>query len=225
MSKKQLGFGVVEVVIIVVVLALIGVGGWYVWEANHKSPSTASNSNTPTNNSNTTNTAKTLGLDSDKATFTLPSGWSVRDDHTNTACMHTLGSNVTCLDQVSIYPDEVGNSPTPPAYAGVTVAIYKHADTTSAKSWYENDYEGDAINAGNIVEPSTAAINGYDAYYFKLASDSHIDVNYVITTADSVVLVYSQVENNESADGSARSNDYTKYESVIKSFVSSIKIK
>lgn len=34
MNRNQKGFGVVEIIVLVVILALICVGGWYVWQAN-----------------------------------------------------------------------------------------------------------------------------------------------------------------------------------------------
>lgn len=34
--KKQSGFGVIEVIILVVMLGIIGFGGWYLWQANQK---------------------------------------------------------------------------------------------------------------------------------------------------------------------------------------------
>ncbi|HVI69658.1 MAG TPA: hypothetical protein VM581_04325 [Magnetospirillaceae bacterium] len=36
MNRNQKGFGVVEIIIILVVLAAVGVGAWYVWQANNK---------------------------------------------------------------------------------------------------------------------------------------------------------------------------------------------
>jgi hypothetical protein len=49
-QKYQAGLGVVEVIIVLVILALIGVGGWYVWSANQKSQSLVTNSNTTAGN-------------------------------------------------------------------------------------------------------------------------------------------------------------------------------
>ncbi len=40
--KRQHGFGVIEIMVIVALVAAIGVGGWYVWQAQQTNPNTVS---------------------------------------------------------------------------------------------------------------------------------------------------------------------------------------
>lgn len=64
MNKKSAGFGVVEVLIVVAVVAIVGVGGWYVYQMNTKA----------TNNSETMKNADVGQSENDKET-TLPEGY------------------------------------------------------------------------------------------------------------------------------------------------------
>jgi hypothetical protein len=73
--KRQSGFGIIEVIIIVVVLALIGAGGWYLWQnANKAQPapnpteSTSDNTGSPASMALVTN-AKNTQAKADLAAF------------------------------------------------------------------------------------------------------------------------------------------------------------
>lgn len=54
MAKQSPGFSIIETVIVVAVVIAAGLGGWYVWQKNHKANSTtSSNTTTQTKQSNT----------------------------------------------------------------------------------------------------------------------------------------------------------------------------
>ncbi|HKX72799.1 MAG TPA: prepilin-type N-terminal cleavage/methylation domain-containing protein [Candidatus Saccharimonadales bacterium] len=71
-TRDQRGFGVVEVVIVLAVIALLAVGGWYVWQAQNKGETPP-----PTNNGSQTvnqNVSKMpeLGVEFDKKSGITP---------------------------------------------------------------------------------------------------------------------------------------------------------
>lgn len=76
-TKNQRGFGAVEIIILVVVLAIIGFGGWYVWQAqNNSSQSTGGTNSQP-------EAPKNKEAFSDGRlpfTFEYPNGWVIKID-------------------------------------------------------------------------------------------------------------------------------------------------
>lgn len=54
MQRRQYGFGVVEIMVIVTVVAVLGVGGWYIWRTQQTAPSTALTPPPPAPNSEPT---------------------------------------------------------------------------------------------------------------------------------------------------------------------------
>lgn len=222
-QRDQAGFGIVEVVIILVVLALIGVGGWYVWKVNQKSP--VSNDNSSTGNT-IVNHGQTVALASNHVQLTLPVDWSVSGSHlTGDQCMHTLSSQVTCLDQITVSPNAIEKINGVPTYAA-TVAVYKHDDTTSAKDWWQKDYDGSddtgAVDGGAVVDSSTAAIAGHDGYYFKSQSANSSTVWYIVAEQNYVLVLNAVV--NQPASATTAAQDYSQYLPAIKAFVESVTI-
>lgn len=76
-TNNQRGFGAVEIIILVVVLAIIGFGGWYVWQAqNNSSQSTGGTNSQP-------EAPKNKEAFSDGRlpfTFEYPNGWVIKID-------------------------------------------------------------------------------------------------------------------------------------------------
>lgn len=60
--SNQSGFGVIEVIVVLVVVALIGVGGFYVWQKQTQKDQTPSTSNQQTNTSNPTPAANVFKI-------------------------------------------------------------------------------------------------------------------------------------------------------------------
>lgn len=75
--KKQAGFSIVELGIILVVIGLIGGVGWYVWQANTKTTQTAQTSQPVTTSE--PYSFKELGIIMD-----LLPGWEVKSNHSQT---------------------------------------------------------------------------------------------------------------------------------------------
>lgn len=74
-SVRQKGFGAVELIVVIVVLALVAVGGWYVWQANQKSQSATNNQ--PSAQSDTYANWKTYCDEVHNVCFKHPSDWKV----------------------------------------------------------------------------------------------------------------------------------------------------
>lgn len=76
--NKQQGFGAVEIIILIVVLALIGFGGWYVWQAqNRQAEQLQTNNQQDPNDSDPYENWKSYCDEAHKACFKYPSDWTV----------------------------------------------------------------------------------------------------------------------------------------------------
>lgn len=84
MKARQLGFGVVEVIIIVVIIALVGVGGWYVWSSNQQPSPSATNQNDTALPPPSDSTKKTFSDDSAPFAFEYPKDWTLKASPTLT---------------------------------------------------------------------------------------------------------------------------------------------
>ncbi len=92
-SKNESGFTAVEGLLIILVLAIIGFGGYYVWHTQHKAKPgvavTTTKSTSPTSNKSPSSSPyagwKTYTLTLEKLTFRYPSTWSLvnNSDSTN----------------------------------------------------------------------------------------------------------------------------------------------
>ncbi|HSW80759.1 MAG TPA: hypothetical protein VLG40_00010 [Candidatus Saccharimonas sp.] len=225
-KNYQKGFGVVEIIIVVVSIVLVGAVGWYVWGMNQKQATNAGNTAqnaTPVQSPNTA--IKTFGLANGKVNFTLPSGWSDSPQRSS-SCPKTIESAVTCLESGSVYPNSVTKVDDRPLYS-VTVSVYKHDDTTTSKQWWVNDYKGDngaTIVSGQIANASTTAINGYDTYSFELNRDDGSVTDYTIVTNSSYVTLVTSIPKQHVSSGNAVSTqDYSQYLNDTKQFIASIK--
>lgn len=224
-KQKQNGFSIVEVVITVVILALIGVGGLYIWNANRKVPSPITSTAAPVA-SNAAKPTKTFELVGGKVSFTLPSGWSGGSER-SVNCAKTLESIISCLESGSVYPDDVDKVGGKPLYS-ISISTYSHDDSTTAKQWWENDYKGDngtTIVSGQILNASTTPVNGYDAYNFTLdRGNNSVTEYFVVTDKSYVVLTAFDIKQPDSSTGNAK-QDYSQYLNATNQFVTSIRIK
>lgn len=62
MKQNQHGFSAVELLLVILVLAVLGFGGWYVWNANHKSSVTPQNTTSSTDASSSQTSTKYLTI-------------------------------------------------------------------------------------------------------------------------------------------------------------------
>ncbi len=92
--KKESGFSAIEAIIIVIVVALLGLGAWFVYDRSKDSEKTDSQSQTTEeSNASADDTAKmSTTLTSYKNAFSLqiPDGWKVTND-TETDYAHAIG--------------------------------------------------------------------------------------------------------------------------------------
>ncbi len=85
MKRNQKGFTIIEVSLVLLVLAVAGFGGYYIWHTQKSNKTTASSTNAsaPTKVS-TDPTAGWQTYNDDFASFKYPSGWTAtRNDNTN----------------------------------------------------------------------------------------------------------------------------------------------
>lgn len=145
-SQNQKGFGVVEVIVIIVVLALIVVGGWYVWQAQNRPTGQQPSANTPsaTNNNTAVDPYEGWKLYCDevrKACFKYPADWTLDTQDVDGAV------SVSVLNP-----------------AKTIVATYNSEDTRDGATmpYYVADIEATADNdykvLGGFVAPATSAI-------------------------------------------------------------------
>ena len=73
MKQNQQGFLIVEVLLLILVIAVLGLGGWYVWHSNHKSSTPTQATNSPTDTSTSENSTKYLTITSQKVRLPLTS--------------------------------------------------------------------------------------------------------------------------------------------------------
>lgn len=96
MHKNEKGFGVVEVMLVVVIVALIGVVGWLVYKGHHQAtintsttssekPSTITktSTNTPTQPVNSTASWYLYTSPGNSYTMRIPDGWNLEQNGTN----------------------------------------------------------------------------------------------------------------------------------------------
>jgi hypothetical protein len=112
LRNSQSGFGVVEVVLIVVIIALIGLAGWFVYRDHHKttvanttisssskpatSTSTKTATTTPTQSANPYAGWDTATLQYEKITYQYPSNWTLQDNSETMADANSSLSPVGC---------------------------------------------------------------------------------------------------------------------------------
>lgn len=85
MQKKQLGFGAVEIIIMIVIVALIGGGAWYVWQANNSNNQSQANQSSETSGKNVLPVDKYAGWKQycgklQKICFKYPADWVISAD-------------------------------------------------------------------------------------------------------------------------------------------------
>lgn len=229
--RKTLGFGTTGIVLILVIIALLGVIGWRVYDSarlkqdsqGNQSSATGVRGSTTPNGQTYPKVIPLLKLADGHVVFAIQDGWSASSVHTNTDCMRTIESTITCIDQSSVFPDAAGKVDGAPAYS-VEAAVYKHNDNSTAKQWWENQYKGDNDTtsiSGRILNQDTTPIAGYDAYSFTLDRGNNSgDINYILTSKDYVILVTAVAEGSTPSTGVPVQT----FLPAIKSMVASVKI-
>lgn len=108
-GDRQRGFSIVEAVIVVAVIAVLGVGGWFVYQHNRVKVGDAATNNTTSNQQPTTtqptSTPTTYTSTAGGFSFTYPAGWKVTEGQ--------VGSGAGVEDAIYINaPAEAATTPT-----------------------------------------------------------------------------------------------------------------
>lgn len=180
--------------------------------------------------SNTKSGSK-VSLANNQVSFTLPSGWiEATASNYATPCYNGYyASKVTCIDTTVVVPSSLNTNNSSSSYGGINISVYKHTDSTSAQDWYWQDLLGGLTpNPADVT--STTAINGYSTYYLNQGAESLVygsqsnNEIYVLANNSYVVVVTSNVKNNNGPNGTTKANDNSQYEPIVKSLTQSIKI-
>lgn len=227
--KKEGGFTLVEALLIVLVLAIVGFAGWWVWQKNQEKDKKADSTSQASNNASKTEEdgdqedvpVSKLALLDGQVTFNVPANW--KETTLSYPCQSPT-DKTSCQGQGMIVPVE-GPRTQGNELFGAQIWVYTAGGATTAQDWFLQKYEGGQATA--VDQTSTDAVNSHSAYYFKQNTESYTDIWYVFLKGDRVVVVYSRVSEKHFTPGGQvdQSSDYTKYSDAVVEFAKSIAIK
>jgi prepilin-type N-terminal cleavage/methylation domain-containing protein len=214
------GFSVVEVVVVLVIVAVLAVSGFLVWQRNKddgsKKTDTKTSQDQTKEEDNQAKEPDYLSL-AEGVRLTLPEGWTYTKGDDN--CLGSVTSDVVCREGAFItpgtkLPTRYGNG-TEFFYIGVSA--FDNSRQSNAQTWIEQDF--DAGGADNDDITSREAINGYDAYYWKKlfsGDGTNIEeVNYAFTANDKAVLVHARIYEPGTLNDGTKVGDFRQFESEI----------
>lgn len=82
-TKSERGFTFIEALLIILILAVVGFGGYYVWHTTHKAKTIAVTTSTTTTSASPYSGWNTYTLPKEKLTFRYPNTWKTEDNLTN----------------------------------------------------------------------------------------------------------------------------------------------
>ena len=231
MKITQKGFTLVETLLVIIILAIIGLGGYYVWHTQHsKTLLTTTSTNTNTNSSVPVkvSTINKMSLATGSVTFNLPKDWSTNTTGASSCRIEVASTIQSCLDGATVLPSSLKGD-TNNTFS-VTISVFNlGSDSNNPELWFENDYQGGGPSTTEPDVTSGSSIDSYPAWYFEQnvtgnqgSGETYQDENYVIISSNKVIYIYSRVKHVNSA--SNINDDFTKYLPEIKSLVDSIKI-
>jgi hypothetical protein len=207
-TRKQSGFAALELLLIIFVVVLIGGIAWYSYQArsNVANQQQAQPSQSPASSKiNTADGAVQL---------TLAKDWKVtsRSD-VSMPVKYQNGTQVLSADLA------------PTQYSGESrwhVLVVK--SDLKPKKWSEGPL---GLPSAEFVQQSEASINGYEAYYAKIANKSYVDLNYVISSNGYVVYFQERESDKHYTPQGVidESNDFAKFTPGFVEMVNSIQIK
>ena len=215
------GFALIEGLLLVLILAVIGFGGYYVWNSQKNADKSLTQANQVSQSTGKTASAvgQKITLASGSVSVVLPEGWSSGESGQNPAgatCAYRVlqNDNMHCLEGKYTFPPNLSGSE---GGWSVTVSVF---DTSTGnkdpKNWFEQDFgDGSPVSDSNNTV-SSSKINSYSAFTWEQNQDPIIDEHYVLAANNKIVYVYARTKDS--------SYDLTKYSSDIKSMVNSIKI-
>jgi hypothetical protein len=146
MYKKQNGFGVVEVILILVVIGIIGFTGWRVYEANKEVENLSSETKTSTTSNGSSSDENSLYI-VDNVSFEMPKGWFVDNDNVKPFFKNLVkGVAIIPGEKLrTIYGD--GSE-----YFHVYFSVYTNASNIPPKDWFSSSQQGEGLSQGVAFE-------------------------------------------------------------------------
>lgn len=222
MKKNQKGFAHVGLVLlVVVVLGVIGFAGYRIFNkkdsADNSTPTAETQTETPEEAQSQPEASQhtELKLASDKVQFEVPKTWIID----KSKCTSPTGIAPACIDGSTLLPPEK----MPTIYGGGTefftvhVKVYDNKDNKTAKSWFEDVYQGSMPTGSD--KTSNEKINGYDTYYYRQINDTYDEITYAYVANGKGVVLVARV----SEKGNGASSDFTKYIPDIEKVAKSVK--
>ena len=225
MNKRQSGFALVEGLLIILILAIIGFGGYYVWHSQKSIDKTnadtlkASQSSASTAS---TSSSKKILFANGTISLKLPIGWQEGGGDALNNCQTSntdRGSDgLPCLGGEVLFP--AGSATNPNNLETIHVSTYTLVGSSNPKQWFFDDFWGSSGAApGDTAQ--NLKINGYDAYYYEQNNSTdgaYIDENYTIIHNNKVVYLWSRIKEASS------NSDFTKDKPLIKDLAYSVQI-
>ena len=226
MKKNQNGFGVVEILVIVLIIGVMGGLGMVAYAHFHvNTPKTAS-SNTisdkniqPTAQHPAASNVRKLA----NVTYKMPDKWYV-DDHANNYYSHIKNyvAGTVLLPGAKLATTE-GNST---EYFHVYIEEFSNPDRVAPDVWFSGPSDsGQGLAQGLMMEGDTEShdsINGYTSYYRHINHGGYQEIHYVIASGTTIAYVYARTfETHASPSGTG---DFLQYEIPISQMVHTISI-
>lgn len=199
LNSNELGFGVIEGVLILVFVGLIGFVGWYVW--HNRATNTANTPSANATSSKPKTTAKSLDAKVDETagwtsynnaaigiTFKYPSEWKVQEvlpcSENSSATGQECAVNLTWKASADKYPP--------------TISIERLSHSYSSLEKYYDDYY--AQSDLNKVTKETIQVQGKSATKYTVVNSGNTSKQILIKSGDKVFNFFS-VNEASSAQG------------------------
>ena len=215
------GFTLVEAMLIVVIFAIIGVGGYFVAKhVNKKTTSTTTSTTNPpvtstapeTSPNNSTTNTNIIKLDSDSVELSLPTSFESVPDSTLSpsvrisSCTKTVDStDAVCKDAAVLVLKSEGYTNTDQFQ--VKVSVYDKTDTKSVSDWLGQD-----LGISNFTGASTTnlTIDGQAAIKYDYPQTNEDWLYYAVVKDNIGVVVYADLFSGQhySFQNSANINYY-----------------
>ena len=187
MIRNHKGFTLVEALLVVLILAVLGFGGYYVWHSHHKTKAVAATNTSTTATKTVTKAAnpyagwQTYKSSDNVYSIKYPATW-VTSNH----CSDLV--NIECLN---LFPDQTSKT-------NFTNDVYVVEEKTSLspKSWYDQNI---APASSDTITSNSTSINNYTTYYVKDVNPSYTDDGYIIS--NNGYLVYLNFREHETNYG------------------------
>ena len=160
-SKNEKGFSAVEFVLVIVVVALIGVGGWLVYKNHHKATTSLATTSakevttkSPATTSVTDSSNKTYKDPSNEYTVSYPVGWTVAESPSNGLSQSLLLD----LTEARFTPANLSTGAVGNTWIGIS--SFKSGDVNMV-------FQQESYASGESYNPTSLTIDGYTGLYHQ----------------------------------------------------------